>query len=44
MNALGRYDVQGDTVVTHADVLGTFTPPATLAALEDEIARVLADK
>jgi hypothetical protein len=44
VNPTGRYDVRDGSVSTHADLLGSFTPPATLVALEDEIAWALASR
>jgi hypothetical protein len=37
LNPAGRYDVRGDRVITHAQGLGDYTPPATLAELEAEL-------
>jgi hypothetical protein len=40
VNALGRYDVRGELVVTHAEPSGDFTPPTTVTDLMGEIERV----
>lgn len=37
LNPAGRYDVRDDRVITHAQGLGDYTPPATLAELEAEL-------